>query len=75
MTYAGKQALELPAGRLEAHALQFQFDDRTSVPKGPKIHRYWFAADPALRHVMVRYQGPDGQTYALRSVERRAYWK
>lgn len=78
ITYEGVETLELPIGEVRAHHVRFYHDE---FPKGeyrlgiPQMHDYWFAADPALRHVMVQYRGPDGQSYRLRAVERRAYWR
>jgi hypothetical protein len=76
--YQDKQMMELPLGRIAAHRLQFYFDDGPPGEARPgevDLHTYWFAADPQRRHIMLRYQGPKGQTYSLRSVQRRAYWK
>ncbi len=33
---------------------------------------YWMAADRL--HVMVKYAGPEGQTYELKAVSRVNYW-
>lgn len=67
--YAGKETLDLPIGEIEAH--------RVVVSNGEDTATYWFAADgsPPMLHVMVQYEGPGGQTYALRSLERNAYWE
>lgn len=75
----GKQTLELPHGRVEAYHLRVVYDGTKGFP-GPElaVREYWFAADPGLQHIMVKYEGPapgGGRvTYALKSVERRAYW-
>jgi hypothetical protein len=61
--YAGLETLDLPIGQTAAHHLRIG------------EHDYWFAADPATRHIMVRYEGPGGVTYRLAAVERRAYWR
>ena len=74
VTYVGLEALDLPVGRVEAHHLRVApTSPRQGNPAEP--YHYWFAADAGLRHVMVQYEGQDGITYKLRSVERRAYWK
>jgi len=62
VSHGGAEELDLPIGTLKAHRLDV----------GP--HRYWFAADPGLRHVMVAYEGPNGITYRLKSLRREAYW-
>ena len=36
---------------------------------------YWFASDPSLRHVMVRYEGPYGVRYTLKELAWWAYWE
>ena len=69
--HLGREALDLPVGRVEAHALALE------TPEGEVEARYWFAADggaPWL-HALVRYEGPQGITYRLASHERTAYWK
>ena len=67
----GRSTQELPIGRIEAEGLEVL--DET----GAVLERFWFAADetaPLLR-AMVRYEGPGGVTYRLKSHERTAYWK
>ncbi len=66
--YRGRETLELPAGAMEAHHLVLD------VAPGWQEH-YWFAADPPMLNILLRYEGPKGQSYLLRSVERRAYWR
>lgn len=69
--YGGEEELELPIGALRAHRLTLE------DPSGATLATYWFAAQggaPWL-HVLVRYEGPDGVTYRLRSLERDAYWE
>ncbi len=74
--YVGRETLDLPIGSVDAHHLRL-------VPRGWKGQDayksrehvdYWFAADPAMRHVMVRYDS-QGQTYRLQSLKRGAYWR
>ncbi len=66
-----RATLEVPMGKLDAQHLLVQ------ATKGDWHADYWFAADgkPPLLHVLLKYVGPDGQTYALKSQERTAYWK
>ncbi|MCK6444947.1 MAG: DUF3108 domain-containing protein [Planctomycetes bacterium] len=71
VTWEGKETIEVPAGRIETHHLS-----ATSTKNDWKAD-YWFAADktaPRL-HVLVKYVGPNGESYALVSQERTAYWK
>jgi hypothetical protein len=63
LSYIGRETLDLPIGQMPAHHLRIG------------AHDYWFAADPALQHVMVRYEGPNAMSYRLAQVERRAYWE
>jgi hypothetical protein len=68
----GTEELSLPAGTLEAHRLDLM-DGRGET----WLASYWFAADggaPWL-HALVRYEGLDGTTYRLASLERTAYWE
>jgi len=68
--YAGLSTESLPIGELPAHQLELV------KPDGSVEARFWFAADgtaPRL-HVLVRYEGPQGITYRLASMERTAYW-
>ncbi len=63
--------LDLPVGRVEAREVEL-LDDAGAV-----VERFWFATDstPPMLNAMVRYEGPNGVTYALKSIERTAYWK
>lgn len=67
----GRTTLELPIGRIEADGYELSND------AGLVLERFWFAADerPPVLRAMVRYEGQDGVTYALKSIERTAYWK
>jgi hypothetical protein len=69
--YVEKETLELPIGKLDAHHLRVRaVDDSWHAD-------YWMADDataPRL-HVLVKYLGPKGESYALVSQERTAYWK
>lgn len=68
--YAGRSEQDLPIGRIEAHELDLL------TAEGAIEARFWFAAEataPKL-HVLVRYEGPQGITYRLKSQERTAYW-
>jgi hypothetical protein len=68
--YAGTSTETLPIGEVPAHRLELV------KPDGTVEARFWFAADdtaPRL-HVLVRFEGPQGITYRLESMERTAYW-
>jgi hypothetical protein len=69
--YVGTSEQDLPIGKLRAHQLDLL------EPDGTHEASFWFAADgaaPMLR-ALVRYAGPFGVTYRLKSHERGAYWK
>ncbi len=68
--YGAREALELPVGTVDAHRLELVDGDRVQA-------RYWFAADGSAPwlHALVRYEGPGGVTFRLRSIERTAYWR
>jgi hypothetical protein len=66
--YRGEETLDLPAGKIDAHHLVLWL-----APDWEE--HYWFAADPQLRHLLVRYEGAHGVSYRLKRVERRAYWR
>jgi len=76
--YEGLETLSLPFGEVKAHHLRFyrvlQAKEQSALSE-PVMHDYWFAQDPGLRHLMVQYEGPLGQSYRLKSVQRRAYWR
>jgi hypothetical protein len=69
--YAGREPLALPSGDLEAHRLEL------ADASGAVVARYWFAADGGATwlHALLCYEGPNGATYRLRSLERTAYWE
>ena len=69
--FVGSSAIEVPLGTIACHELALVDD------KGSTEARYWFAADGSapLLHVLVRFEGPQGVTYSLKSHERTAYWK
>lgn len=73
VAYAGVETLDLPIGSVEAHRLTVTIGSGDNGSTAT----YWFAADGTapMLHVMVRYEGPGGQTYALRSLTRNAYWE
>ena len=62
--------MTVPYGELEVHHLRVEYANR---PAG-RVSEYWFAADPALRHVLVRYAGPFGVNYELKQLAWWAYW-
>lgn len=69
--YVGTSTIEVPLGKLGCHELALQDEQGTTEA------RFWFAADgnAPLLHALVRFEGPQGITYALKSHERTAYWK
>lgn len=69
--YVGKETLAVPYGEVPTHHLRVNH-----AKSGGTTHSdYWFAADPALRHVLVQYEGPWGVKYQLKQLEWWAYWK
>ncbi len=64
----GRETLELPVGSREA----FRLDLMAGDGERPRAS-FWFATDGL--HPLVRYEGPQGVTYRLRSIERTAYWE
>lgn len=69
--YQGAREVDVPAGRVRAHELHLL------KPDGSVEARYWFAVDGSAPwlHALVRFEGPQGITYRLKSHERLAYWK
>jgi hypothetical protein len=67
----GVSVQDLPIGKLEAKEIEL-LDDSNHV-----VERYWFATDakPPMLNAMVRYEGPGGVTYRLKSIERTKYWE
>lgn len=69
--YVSSGDVTVPGGTISCHELALVDE------KGAVEARFWFAADgsaPRL-HALVRFEGPQGITYALQSQERTAYWK
>ncbi len=66
--YRGLEELDLPYGAMKAHRLVLWLapDWQTDL---------WFAQNPALGHVMVRYRGVHGTDYRLKTLQRKAYWR
>jgi hypothetical protein len=64
--FIATKTIDLPVGKTVAHHLFVEPDEH-----------YWFAADGSapMLHVMVRYDGPVGHSYRLRSIDRRKYWE
>ncbi len=68
--YVERTTVQVPYGAVDAHHLRVTHD-----PDGGRTTSdYWFAADPDLRHVMVRYEGPYGVRYELKRLAWWAYW-
>jgi len=63
----GAETLELPVGSVEAFRLDLL------AQGGEPRASFWFALEGL--HPLVRYEGPEGITYRLRSIERTAYWE
>lgn len=68
VSYTGRETLDLPIGPTPAHHVRV-------TGKAIGTLDYWFAADPATQHAMVAFEGPGGQTYRLRRLQRDAYWE
>ena len=75
--FQGKETLDLPIGTVEAYKLQVVIDggDGADAPGGREV-TYWFAADGGSEwlHMMVKYDGPFGVKYELKSKKRWDYW-
>jgi hypothetical protein len=69
--YAGESVEKLPIGEVRAHKLDLVEEDGTHEAS------FWFAADgkAPMLHALVRYEGPFGVSYRLKSHVRGAYWK
>jgi len=69
--FVATSEIEAPIGKIRCHELALVDDKNTTEA------RFWFAADAGapLLHALVRFEGPQGITYALKSHERTAYWK
>ncbi|MCP3906340.1 MAG: hypothetical protein GY715_22185, partial [Planctomycetes bacterium] len=68
--YVERTTVTVPYGAVDAHHLRVTHERDGGVTET----HYWFAADPALRRVMVRYEGPYGVRYALKKFGLWAYW-
>ena len=70
--YEGRETIEAPYGRVETHHLRVTHEPMGGVAES----HYWFAADEtAMRHVLVKYEGPYGVKYELKQLGWWAYWK
>jgi len=67
----GIERLSVPYGTLETHRLVVEHP----ADGGARRSVYWFAADPNLRHVLVKYEGPYGVRYELARLDWWAYWQ
>ena len=66
----GTAELELPVGKIRARRIDVE-------EGGRRLESYWFdvrGGAPWL-HALVRYEGPGGVTYRLKSQRRWAYWE
>lgn len=71
VSYVGRETASLPIGERDTHRLRVELAD------GSWAADYWMLADgaaPSL-HALARYVGPRGESYALRSQRRYAYWE
>ncbi|MEO0587545.1 MAG: hypothetical protein AAF078_07890 [Planctomycetota bacterium] len=74
LAYAGRETLDLPIGKVDAHKLTLTFVGPTRERR-PDITLH-FHADPDTGHPLVAYDDPHiGQTYRLRELTRDAYWR
>ncbi|MCA9290166.1 MAG: hypothetical protein KDA25_03495 [Phycisphaerales bacterium] len=70
VSYVGRERIRVPYGEVDCHHLRVSHAPDGGVGSSD----YWFAADRALLHVMVRYEGPYGVRYALKHRGWWAYW-
>ncbi|NQY92437.1 MAG: hypothetical protein HRT46_12395, partial [Deltaproteobacteria bacterium] len=68
--YVGRERITVPYGSIETHHLQVEH----APVGGASASDYWFAAEPDMRNVLVRYEGPFGVKYALKRLGWWAYW-
>ena len=66
----GRESITVPYGTIDAHHLVVEHTEQG----GTTSSEYWFAADEAMRHVLVKYQGPYGVKYELKRLDWWAYW-
>lgn len=70
VSYVERGIVNVPYGPVDAHHLRVTH----ARDGGVTATDYWFAADPSMRHVMVKYAGPYGVQYELKRLEWWAYW-
>ncbi|QDU34521.1 hypothetical protein KS4_25910 [Poriferisphaera corsica] len=68
----GKEKLNLPIGKLEAYHVQLRYVGPTRERREPVD--FWFDASDDRQRLLVKYAGPHGVKYELKSVKRFAYW-
>ena len=68
--YVARETITVPYGTVDTHHLRVEH----SMDGGATRSDYWFAADRRMRHVLVRYAGPYGVTYRLKTLDWWAYW-
>ena len=66
----GRESITVPYGTIEAHHLVVEHAQQGGTTRSD----YWFAADKAMRHVLVKYEGPYGVKYELKRLDWWAYW-
>ena len=69
--YVGAETVRVPYGEVPSHHLRVEHPSDGGVARSD----YWFAADPEMRHVMVKYEGPYGVRYELKRLDWWAYWR
>jgi len=80
IVFEGKETLDLPIGKVEAYRLRVgpmggtEGDSKDNGIDQGSV--YWFAADggPEWLRIMVKYDGPFGVKYELKSKKRWDYW-
>ncbi len=66
----GRKSITVPYGTIDAHHLVVEHAEQGGTTRSD----YWFAADDAMRHVLVKYEGPYGVKYELKRLDWWAYW-
>ncbi len=66
----GRESITVPYGTIDAHHLVVEHAEQGGATRSD----YWFAANEAMRHVLVKYQGPYGVKYELKRLDWWAYW-
>jgi len=70
LRFEGVETVEVPHGDVECFHLAVLHD----AVGGAQRSDYWFATDPDMLHVLVKYEGPYGVRYELKKRGWWAYW-